>query len=153
MSENQRLMQCTPGAVFEVLGNGWLFPTWVVGATRMRKVDPHWPAEGSQLHHSFGTWPLVIDDTTIVRKFVPNELLLLRAKGWPAGEADVLIDVAPAPGGCVVTIREDAVKGPGTLVPAPLRHAMLRWRNNETLRRLAFIAEGQSGRSTPEADD
>ncbi|MEO5833378.1 MAG: SRPBCC family protein [Nakamurella sp.] len=153
MSENQRLFHCTPGAVFRVLGNGWLFPTWVVGATRMRKVDEHWPAEGAMLHHSFGTWPLVIDDTTTVLTFVPDQLLLVRAKGWPAGEADVLIEATPAPGGCVVTIYEDAVKGPGTMIPGFLRHPVLRWRNSETLRRLAFIAEGQSGRSTPEAED
>lgn len=153
MSENQRLFHCTPGAVFTVLADGWLFPSWVVGASRMRKVDPHWPAEGSQLHHSFGTWPLVIDDTSTVLKYVPDQLLLLRAKGWPAGEAEVLIDVTPAPGGCQVTIYEDAVQGPGRLIPGLVRHPVLRWRNSETLRRLAFIAEGQAGRSTPEADD
>jgi hypothetical protein len=152
MSKNQRLFHCTPGAVFEVLKDGWLFPVWVVGASRMRKVDPTWPEEGSQLHHSFGTWPALINDTTTAVKFVPDQLLVMRAKGWPAGEADVVIEVASAPGGCTVSIYEDAVQGPAKLVPSPVRHQMLHWRNTETLLRLAFIAEGKSGYSSPEAD-
>ena len=150
MSKNERLFQCTPAAVFKVLSDGWLYPTWVVGASRMRHVDPAWPAEGSVLHHSFGVWPMLIDDTTTVLKSVPDELMLLRARGWPAGEADVLIQIAPAPGGCQVSIHEDAVKGPGTLIPAPMRHPILHWRNTETLRRLAFIAESKSGNPHPE---
>ena len=38
-------------------------------------------------------------------------------------------------------IEEDAVEGPATLMPKPLRDAQLRWRNVETLRRLAYIVE------------
>jgi hypothetical protein len=153
VSKNQRLFQCSPAAVFRVIGNGWLYPSWVVGASRMRQVDPEWPAVGSQLHHSFGTWPLLIDDVSVVQKFVPDRLIMVRAKGWPAGEADVIIEATPAPGGCTVSIYEDAVKGPGTLVPSVVRQPLLKWRNDETLRRLAFIAEGESGHISPEAED
>ena len=38
-------------------------------------------------------------------------------------------------------IREDARKGPATLIPSPLRQPPLVWRNTETLRRLAYLAE------------
>ncbi len=141
MSKNQRLFKCSPGAVFEVLEQGWLYPSWVVGASRIRDVDSSWPAEGSRIHHSVGTWPLLLDDTTSVRKYVPNQLLVLRARAWPSGEADVVIEVTPAPGGCQVSIYEDAVTGPAKLIPAPVRHRLLHWRNNETLQRLAYIAE------------
>ena len=41
----------------------------------------------------------------------------------------------------VVTIREDARHGPARLVPKPLRDVGLKWRNTETLRRLAYLAE------------
>ncbi len=153
MSKNQRLFRCSPAAVFRVVSNGWLYPSWVVGASRMRHVDPGWPAEGTQLHHSFGTWPLLIDDVTTVLKFVPDELIMMRAKGWPAGEADVIVEATPAPGGCTVSLYEDAVKGPATLVPGVVRHPMLKWRNVETLRRLAFIAENESGHTSPDARD
>ncbi len=38
-------------------------------------------------------------------------------------------------------IEEDAVSGPGVLVPKPLRGLTLKWRNVETLQRLAYLAE------------
>ena len=42
------------------------------------------------------------------------------------------------------------VAGPGHLVPQPVRALALRWRNIETLRRLAYIAER---RTTGDATD
>ena len=64
MARNVRVMHCTPDDVFRVLANGWLYPLWVVGASRMRDVADDWPAEGSTLHHSFGSWPALVNDTT-----------------------------------------------------------------------------------------
>ncbi len=141
MSENTRIVAATPDQVWRVLADGWLYPLWVVGATRMRDVDEHWPAVGSQLHHSVGVWPLMIDDTTKVLEVAPPSLLRLRARAWPGGEADVELRVEPAEAGTRITIREDAVKGPGVLVPAPVRHLQLRWRNAEALQRLAYLVE------------
>ena len=40
-----------------------------------------------------------------------------------------------------MTIEEDAQQGPARLIPKPLRDLPLSWRNVESLRRLAFIAE------------
>ena len=54
MSTNVRVLTCHPDAVFRVLADGWLFPAWVVGASRMRDVDEQWPVPGAKLHHSFG---------------------------------------------------------------------------------------------------
>lgn len=129
-----------------MLADGWLYPLWVVGATRMREVDPHWPENGAVLHHSVGAWPLVIDDTTSVTLSVPGSRLDLRARGWPAGEAAVSIHLEAVGSETRVRIEEDVVSGPGRLVPAPLRHLPLAWRNVETLRRLAYLAER---RATP----
>ena len=39
--------------------------------------------------------------------------------------------------------REQAVAGPGVLVPEPFKGLTLKWRNTETLRRLASIAENR----------
>lgn len=141
MSKNARLVDATPRQVWAVLADGWLFPTWVVGATRMRHVDEHWPAVGAQLHHSVGVWPCVLDDTTEVTDSVPEQRLEVRARAWPSGEAGVAIGLEPIGARTRVTIEEDAIAGPGRLVPAPLRHLPLAWRNTETLRRLAYIAE------------
>ena len=85
-------------AVWDVLADGWFYATWVVGASRVRGVDEGWPAEGTRIHHSFGVWPAVVSDTTHVLRSVPPTELVLRAKGWPAGEAEVVITVTPAGG-------------------------------------------------------
>ena len=141
MSTNTRDIDATPEQVWDVLADGWLYPLWVVGASRMREVDETWPAKGSKLHHSVGSWPVLVDDETEVLESVPGSLLRLRAAAWPTGEAWVTIRVQPRGSLAQVTIEEDAISGPGTLVPKPLRDAGLRWRNVETLRRLAFVAE------------
>lgn len=141
MSENRRLMKATPEQVWSVLADGWLYPLWVVGASRMREVDDHWPAVGAELHHSVGTWPLLIDDTTEVLECSPGSLLRLRARAWPTGEAEVVIRLEASGADTEVVIEEDAATGPGRLVPKPLRDAPLHWRNTETLRRLAYLAE------------
>ncbi|GAB2696905.1 uncharacterized protein YndB with AHSA1/START domain [Microbacterium marinum] len=150
MSRNTRLLACTPDDVFRVLADGWLFPSWVVGASRMRDVAEEWPAPGSRLHHSFGVWPVLIDDATEVVVYDPPRRLVLTAKGWPLGEARVDIQVKPHPEGCLVRIQEEAVAGPGSLVPRPVMDVALQLRNAETLHRLAYLAEGMASRPTEE---
>ncbi|WP_210649897.1 SRPBCC family protein [Nocardioides sp. SYSU D00065] len=144
MSTTSRTIAASPERVWEVLSDGWLYPLFVVGASRMRDVDEAWPAVGSMLHHSVGTWPLLIDDTTEVLEMEERRRLLLLARGWPAGQAHVDISLRPEGDSTVVTITEDATAGPGTLVPKPLRDVQLHARNVETLRRLAFVVEGRT---------
>ena len=115
----------------------------------MRAVDAHWPAVGAQVHHSFGVWPAVIDDdTTVLRSDAPHRLIL-QPKGWPVGEALVDLRIEAQGSGSLLTICEDAVKGPGRLVPAPVRQALIAVRNREALHRLTLLAEGNA-RPTPE---
>ena len=144
MSVNVRVMTCPPEAVFAVLADGWIFPTWVVGASRMRDVDDAWPAVGSKLQHSFGVWPALINDETTVLEYDPPRRMVIQPSGWPLGEARVVVEVKPRGSGCVVRITESAVKGPGALVPGFLLDPPLYVRNIETLRRLAYIAEGKN---------
>ena len=144
MSTTTRSVSATPEQVWKVLSDGWLYPLFVVGASRMRDVDESWPAVGAKLHHSVGTWPLLIDDTTEVVEVEEGKRVLLLARGWPAGQAHVDISLEPDGDSTVVTITEDATAGPGLLVPKPLRDAQLHWRNVETLRRLAFVVEGRT---------
>jgi len=148
MSRNVRVLHCTPEDVFEVLGDGWLYPAWVVGASRMREVDDTWPMAGAELHHSFGVWPVLIDDKTLVEQFVPSRLMVMKARGWPIGEARVTIDVKPRGEGCVVRIQEEPIAGPGRFVPTAVMDTLLHWRNDETLHRLAYLAEGRAERRT-----
>lgn len=150
MSRNTRVLRCTPDDVFRVLADGWLYPSWVVGASRMREVDETWPAAGAELHHSFGVWPALIDDRTVVEACIPSRQVVMLARGWPIGEARVTIDIKPRGDGCVVRIQEEAVAGPGRFVPEPLMDLFLHWRNTETLHRLAYLAEGMAVR--PDGD-
>ncbi|HET9500596.1 MAG TPA: SRPBCC family protein [Marmoricola sp.] len=146
MATNKRLIHATPDKVWRVLSDGWLYPVWVVGASRMREVDETWPAVGSRLHHSVGVWPALVNDYTEARESEPRGRLVLRARVWPYGEASVHIELSPADEGTAadgteVTIHEKIEKGPTAYLPGPLEGLGMKWRNSETLRRLAFIAE------------
>lgn len=148
MKSTTRLIHASPAQVWAALADGWLYPVWVVGASRMREVDDTWPAVGARLHHSVGAWPLLINDSTQVTESRPGHLLALRGRGWPLGEVDVVLRLRAAGADTEVVIEEDAAAGPGLLVPSPLRGLALGWRNVETLRRLAYIAERRMSATT-----
>jgi hypothetical protein len=99
---------------------------------------------GSRIHHSAGSWPLLLNDETHVLRSEPGRRLVLQAKGWPFGEATVDLALEPSEAGCRIVMREDVSKGPGRLVPKPARQLLLRPRNRESLRRLALLAERNS---------
>lgn len=141
MAVTRRDLRCSSDEVLGVLNDGWLLGLWVVGASRIREVDESWPEPGSTVHHSVGCWPLLLDDTTRVVELTANRLTL-HVRAWPVGEGRVDIDLIPIhSGGTRVTIVENATKGPALLIPRPLRNLLLRWRNTESLRRLAYLAE------------
>jgi hypothetical protein len=144
MATNTRVVEATPDQVWGVLSDGWTYPLWVVGASRMRDVDENWPEVGSQLHHSAGVWPLLVDDSTEVLECRVGTMLRLRARAWPAGEAEVVLRLRPHGGGTEVVIEEGAVSGPATLLPGLVEDPLLTWRNTETLRRLAYVAENRA---------
>ena len=102
--EVTRLVEASAEDIWAVLSDGWAYASWVVGTARIRGVDAGWPKAGTQIHHSFGIWPALIDDSTEV-------------------------------------LHADA--GPGALMPRPIRHALITWRNAESLQRLAYLAEGE----------
>ena len=75
MSTTTRSVSATPEQVWEVLADGWLYPLFVVGASRMRDVDDSWPAVGAKLHHSVGTrspGPAVASSTIVTTVVSPS---------------------------------------------------------------------------------
>ena len=146
MAVNYRVMKCEPRHVFEVLADGWLYPGWVVGASAMRDVDEGWPQAGARIHHSFGVWPMLLNDMTSMLEWDPPRHALLGARGWPIGEAHVAIDVRQRGSTSNVRLTEDIVAGPARFVPKLARDAATHARNTETLRRLAYLAEGRAPR-------
>lgn len=137
-----RKTNASPEAVWAVVADGWTYAAWVVGASRIRAVDGGWPARGSRIHHSVGSWPLVLSDETEVTRVEPGRLVRLQAKTRPFGEAFVELEVEPEGDGSRLTMREDATHGPARFLPYPVRKLALAPRNAETLHRLALIAEG-----------
>lgn len=141
MSHNERVITARSDQIWDVLSDGWLYPTWVVGASRMREVEGNWPAVGSRLHHSVGSWPMLVSDHTEVLACEPERLLKLHARGFPMGAAEVTVTLTPEGPDTRVVIEEMPTHGPAVLIPKPAVSPLLHWRNTETLRRLAYIAE------------
>jgi carbon monoxide dehydrogenase subunit G len=129
--------------VWRVLADGWTYASWVVGASRVRAVDPRWPQAGTRLHHSVGVWPAVLSDSTKVEISEPQRRLVLLAQGRPFGTARVEVLLTPEGDGTQVRMIEDAVDGVARAVPLPVRQVVLGVRNRETLRRLAYLAEAR----------
>ncbi|GAA1441084.1 SRPBCC family protein [Leifsonia poae] len=146
MSVNVKRFACTPDEVFAVLADPWVYPTWVVGASRLRAADPAYPEPGTKLHHSIGVWPLVLNDETEVLEWDPPRRMVLTAKTRPPGEERVIIEAKPRGDGCVVRMEEFPSAGPVRLIPTWLADLALRIRNAETLRRLEYVAIGRAGR-------
>ena len=146
MSTTTRHLSCPPEDVWDVLSDGWSYATWVVGAARIREVDRDWPAVGARIHHSVGSWPLLLSDTTSVEAVEEPRMLQLRARAWPTGEGRIVIRVEPEGDGTLVSIEEWASSGPAAKVPQALLDPPLHARNVEALKRLAYLAESRARR-------
>jgi len=147
MSRNTRMMSCTSQDVFDVLADGWTYANWVVGAARIRDVDPEWPAVGSKIHHLVGLWPLLNSDTTEVEHVDEPHQLRLKVRLWSTGSGVVTMTCAAKDNGTEVTMEEQLVSGPASYLPRPAKDAMLHARNVEALNRLAYLAENRERRS------
>jgi hypothetical protein len=127
--------------VWEVIADGWTYSQWVVGNSRMRAVDPNWPAPGSKIHHTIGIWPVVVNDETVVESCTPMEELVLLAKGRPFGGARITLRLHDIPGGCRIEMAEVPLGGPLNWIPRRLALAAAFPRNRECTWRLAAHAE------------
>ncbi|WP_328523171.1 SRPBCC family protein [Kribbella sp. NBC_00359] len=145
MSENEWVVRASSADVFAVLSDGWSYAGWVVGAARVRSVDQGFPAPGTSLHHSVGVWPFMVNDVTTVEEFEPDHRLVIKVRVWPAGAGRVEFVTTTRPDGCLLVMREETVEGPVHVLPHAAIDPVLHWRNSETLRRLAYLAESRAG--------
>lgn len=141
MATNEIHVDAPRDQVFAVLADGWLYSGWVVGTSHMRAVEAQWPAAGSRLFHAAGLWPATARDETVVDAVVPGERPELTAKGRPFGSAKIVVELRDDGSGCLVTMHETPVAGPGSWLHNPLTEALLIRRNTESLARLATLAE------------
>lgn len=142
MATNATTICASPETVFRLLATGHCYAEWVVGAKRIRSVDPHWPQPGSEFHHTVGVGPLKLNDRTRVVAVDPPRRLVLDACARPLGRATVALHLEEVASGTRVTMREELGLAPGAVKRAADR--MIQLRNARGLRRLGKLCEPQS---------
>ncbi len=135
----------SPAAVYDRLSDGWTYSQWVVGSSHMRAVDARWPEPGARLHHGIGMWPFLIRDHTEALVSEPQQRLVMSARGWPLGEAEVEFVLTPEGDGTRVEMREEPKSGAGVLLRNPIGQWLIYRRNVESLARLAALVERRTG--------
>jgi uncharacterized protein YndB with AHSA1/START domain len=98
--------------VWDALVDPRTYPLWLVGARRIRRVEPAWPAVGSAFHHVIGFPPAVLRDATRVLEVEPPHLLALEAGMSVLGAAAVTFQLTEVGRGTTrVAIAERAERG------------------------------------------
>jgi uncharacterized protein YndB with AHSA1/START domain len=141
VARNSIQTRAQPAGVFSVLDDACAYPRWVVGARRVRAVDPTWPAVGSSFHHAIGAAGVELHDSSQVLERDPPRRLVLEVRFRPTGVARVEIQVDPAPAGSTIIMTETPTRGPASRLPRCIVDAMLTIRNTISLQRLRREAE------------
>lgn len=142
-----RQIDASPAAVFAVLVDPESYPKWLVGADRIRQVDPDWPTIGSKFHHVVGFGPFKIADSTeVIDIDEGGGMLRLKVRARPFISAFTTLRVVGDYRRSVVTFEEEpAIRTIGNLV-RPVLDPTVHVRNHRSLRRLAAVVEGAPGR-------
>jgi uncharacterized protein YndB with AHSA1/START domain len=143
MAENRINVPEPPKAVFDVLLDAHRYPEWVIGAKRVRSVDPEWPAAGASFHHALGAGPAELKDATTMLAFEPPRRVELQAHFRPAGAAHIELELAPSEDGAetTVTMRERPVDDPSGVLRTKVVDLLTHARNELALRRLRRLVE------------
>jgi uncharacterized protein YndB with AHSA1/START domain len=130
--------------VFDVVEDPTTYPEWLVGAKRIRGVDPSWPLAHSEFEHEVGGGPLTVHDTTEITLDRRARELRLIARARPLFEADVRFELGSDAAGTMVRMSE---RPRGVfVVTTPFARPFVRARNERSLRRLGeYVA--RSGRA------
>jgi uncharacterized protein YndB with AHSA1/START domain len=121
--------------VWDALVDVRTYPTWLIGARRIRAVDEGWPEPGTAFHHVVGLGgPFTIADRTRSVAVVPQQHLELDVRARPLVQATVTFDLSDAAGGTHVVMEEHPT-GVHRLV-SPLLAPLTQARNRASLERL-----------------
>jgi uncharacterized protein YndB with AHSA1/START domain len=131
-----------PARVYEVLMDAHRYADWVIGAKRVRGVDPEWPAVGARFHHTVGVSAAEIADSSKLLAREPNRHVALEVRFRPVGVGVVTLDLTPnEQGGTHVKMTEAMRSGPLAWLWSRPLDELTSLRNRYSLRRLARIAE------------
>jgi uncharacterized protein YndB with AHSA1/START domain len=132
--EVRRRVPGSPEATYEVLADPRTYPRWLVGAQRIRHVDPSFPAPDAGFDHSVGpTQDVTIDDDTRSLQADPPHRLVLDVHIGPV-TGIVEFRLARADDGTDLRFRE-RLTGPAAAL-TPLLRPLLYARNLVSARRL-----------------
>jgi uncharacterized protein YndB with AHSA1/START domain len=148
MSLNQVAVRASPEAVFDVLDDADAYPRWVVGARRLRRVDPDWPNEGSEFHHAIGVAGAELHDSTEVVEHTAPHRFVLEVRFRPTGTARVELAVDETDDGSIVSMKESPLSGLVSRLPRFVTDPALHARNAWSLQRLRHEVE-QRAAHTP----
>ena len=125
--------------VFAVISDPRTYPDWLVGAQRIRDVDPDFPEPGAEFDHSVGpTDDVTVDDSTkAIAKQGHRRLVLQVHVGPVTGEVEFLLKSHSA--WTEVIMRERPVGPAGVFTP--LLRPLLAARNKKSLKQLAVSVE------------
>lgn len=138
--EVERLVAAPPAAVYAAVSDPTTYPRWLVGAQRIRSVDPGFPAPGTAFHHSVGpVEEATVDDRSeSIAADPPHRLVLDVHVGPLDGTVEFLLSAADD--GTRVVFRETPRGLPRLALPGlrPVLHA----RNTRSIQQLAAVVEG-----------
>lgn len=141
MAENEIRIAAARERVFAVLADPVSYGHWVVGTKEIRGATGEWPQPGSRIHHSVGSGPATIDDSTeVIECQAPGRLLLLAHLGALGSFRVELVLHADGTDATRVTMVEEPVEGISRLA-GPLGDAVGAVRNQWSLGRLKELAE------------
>jgi uncharacterized protein YndB with AHSA1/START domain len=146
MAINHVRSSLPPEEVFDHITDPWEYPKWLLGASKMRRVDDSWPAVGSNFHHTVGWGPMKVSDRSEIVEIDPPRKLVLYVKATPLVQGKVTFTLEEVDGGTLLTLQEEPALPIGNLVRPvldPATHA----RNKRSLHQLADLMHRGDGAS------
>lgn len=142
MASASREFAASTHRVFAFLVDPRTYPSWLAGASDIRRVDDAWPAVGSRFHHRVGIGRFTIPDHSEVLEIEPDRLLRLAVRARPFVSAVATFSLVGDERRCVVTFEEEpSPRLLGNLV-RPLLDPMTHVRNHHSLKRLDDLVVG-----------
>lgn len=115
MSRNRIELPAGREEVFAILIDPYAFPKWVVGAKRIRGVDPDWPRPGSAFHHASGAGgEVTVKDKTDLITMDPPLSLVLQAYLRPLGIVRIRIELERGSSDTTTRLTMREAPAPGT---------------------------------------
>ena len=147
MSSTSAVIPAPRSEVWRALVDVRTYPSWLIGARRIRAVDDGWPAPGTAFHHVVGIeGVLTIADNTCSVAVDEERRLELDVRARPFIRATVVFELDDHPDGTEVRLEEHPIGVHRVL--APLLALPTKARNRASLDLLAErVAAGRVPRA------